>query len=151
MSNTTTWTVYKLVSPTGRVYIGCTKLETDKRWQNGRNYKSNKELFDDIITYGWSNFEKYVLAEFTNEENAREREHIEIQNYPNGYNVYRGNYRRYDPNWQPLRKPVMCVETGEIYDSIYQAAKMTGLAKNKISYCCRGLRERTGGYHWKFV
>lgn len=151
MSNNTIWKVYKLVSPTGRVYIGCTKLPIEKRWQSGRNYKSNKELFDDIIKHGWNNFEGYILYECENEIEAREREHLEIQQYPDGYNIYRSDYRKYDPNWQPARKPVMCVETGITYDSIYDAAKKTGLAKNKISYCCRGLRNRTGGYHWKFA
>ena len=152
MSNTIEkWKVYKLVSPSGRVYIGCTKLPIDKRWQSGRNYKSNKELFDDIVKYGWDNFAGYILTEYDDEIEAREREHIEIQNYPDGYNIYRGNYRNYDPNWQPVKKPVLCVETGVIYESIYDAAKQTGLAKNKISYCCRGIRNKTGGFHWKFA
>lgn len=151
MSNEIAWKVYKLVSPSGRVYIGCTKLPLEHRWQCGRNYRNNKELFDDILNYGWKNFRSAVIAEYSNEVEAREREHKEIQQYPDGYNLYRSDYHKCDPNWEPHRKPVLCVETGDVYDSIYQAAKATGIAKNKISYCCRGIRKRTGGYHWKFV
>ena len=149
MSNT--WKVYKLTSPNGRSYVGCTKLDLETRFQKGRNYHNNTELFNDILLYGWQSFTKEVIAEYEDETAAREREHIEIQNYPDGYNIYRSTYRHYDPNWQPERKQVLCVETGVIYESIYQAAKATGLAKNKISYCCRGIRNKTGGYHWQFV
>lgn len=151
--NNETWKVYKLVSPTDRVYIGCTKLPLEKRWEKGSNYKHNKELFDDIVLYGWENFLTFVIAQYTDEAEAREREHSEIQNYPNGYNIYRGEKQR--PKVEnPLNAPkqVMCVETGVIYESIKEAARQTGLCKQKISYCCRGIRyKKTGGYHWKFV
>ena len=145
------WTVYKITSPNGRVYIGCTNLDMEDRFNKGRGYQHNKEMFDDIVLYGWNSFKKQVLFEFENEQDARECEHEEIKKYPDGYNIYRGQKQRYNPNWKPERKRVMCVETEKIYDSIYQAAKENGLAKNKISYCCRGLRNKTGGYHWKFI
>lgn len=160
MSNTTKttkttntkWKVYKLVSPDYRVYIGCTHLPLETRFQNGRGYKNNKELFDDIILYGWNNFKAYQIAEYEDEHLAREREHAEIKKYPDGYNRYRGISPR-PTTGQPKTPPkrVLCLETGVTYDSIYQAAQQTGLAKNKISYCCRGIRNKTGGFHWKFV
>ena len=145
------WTVYKLTSPNNRVYIGCTNLSMEDRFGNGRGYQHNKELFDDIVLYGWNSFTKQIVFEFKNESDARQCEHDEIKKYPNGYNIYRGQKQMYDPNWEPRRKPVRCVETGITYESIYDAAKQTGLAKNKISYCCRGIRQKTGGYHWEFV
>lgn len=146
------WKIYKLTSPTGRVYVGCTGTDLETRFQNGRGYHNNKELFDDIILYGWQSFNKEILAEFENENDARQREHSEIKKYPDGYNRYRGT-TGYVSTGNPKTSPksVLCVETGVIYESIYQAAHQTGLAKNKISYCCRGLRNRTGGFHWKFI
>jgi hypothetical protein len=150
--NNKEWKVYKLTSPTGRVYIGCTKLDLEQRWQSGRNYKSNVELFNDIIAYGWNSFTKELIADYDLEDAARDREHSEIQNYPDGYNIYRGLRRVYNPDFEPVRKAVLCVETGVIYESIYQAAKATGCNKQKISKCCRGIDYKsTGGYHWKFV
>lgn len=149
----TTWKVYKITSPTGRVYIGCTELPLEQRFQNGRGYHHNPELFDDILSYGWNSFTKEVVAEYFDEPDARQHEHELIQNYPDGYNIYRG-IKGYEPTGNPRTAPkrVLCVETGIIYDSIKEAARQTGLCKQKISYCCRGVRyKRTGGFHWKFV
>lgn len=146
------WTIYKLTSPTGRSYVGCTSLPLEKRWINGWGYHGNKELYDDILLHGWLSFKKEVIAVYEDEKEAREREHSEIQNYPNGYNIYRGRKPRVTTgNNRTPPKPVLCVETGVIYESIKEAARQTGLAKNKISYCCRGIRHKTGGFHWKFA
>lgn len=150
MSNNEIWKVYKLTSPTGRVYIGCTKLDINKRWQNGRNYKSNDNLFNDIVLYGWNSFTKEVLVEFECEEDARHHEHCLIQMYPDGYNLYRAKPKvKGTPPSQP--KLVLCVETKQTYNSVHSAANETGLSRVKISECCNGKRKRTGGYHWKFV
>ena len=153
MSNTNeTWSVYKLMSPTGRTYIGCTKLPLKKRWESGSNYQHNKELFTDIVQYGWDNFSATCIAEYTDEAAAREREHTEIQNYPDGYNIYRG-IKGYIPtgNSPSPPKQVVCIETNKTYSSIHAAAAETGLSRIKISECCNGKRKRTGGYHWKFI
>lgn len=45
--------------------------------------------------------------------------------------------------------PVLCVETGKIYESITNAYRQTGV--NNISACCKGRIRVAGGYHWKFV
>ena len=152
MSNTKDWKVYKLTSPSGRAYIGCTELPLERRWESGSNYKHNKDLFEDIIRFGWLAFTKQILL-LTNDENlARETEHREIKNYPDGYNIYRG-IRGYVPTGNPPSTPkqVLCVELNKLYSSIHTAASETGLSRVKISECCNGKRKRTGGYHWKFV
>ena len=161
MSNTNTtnttntandWKVYKLTSPKGRSYIGCTQLPLNNRWENGANYKHNKELFEDILFYGWKSFTKEVLKVFENEIDAREYEHDMIQSFPDGYNIYRGRKGYIPTGNQPSPpKQVVCVETNETYPSIHMAANMTGLSRVKISECCNGRRKRTGGYHWKFT
>ena len=152
MSNTEKWKVYKLVSPDGRVYIGCTKLPLRKRWEKGSNYKHNRELFDDIVLYGWENFKGYLLGEYDDETTAREHEHTEIKKYPDGYNIYRG-VKGYIPtgNQPSPPKQVRCVETKKVYSSVHAAASETGLSRVKISECCNGKRKRTGGYHWEFI
>lgn len=146
------WTVYKITSPNGRSYIGCTNLTLEDRFNKGRGYHHNAELFDDILKYGWDSFQKSVVFESENEFDARKCEHEEIRKYPDGYNIYRG-IKGYAPTGNPRTesKPVQCIETGITYPSIKEAARQTGLAKNKISYCCRGIRNKTGGYHWKFI
>ena len=49
-------------------------------------------------------------------------------------------------------KKVMCVETGEVFDSIADAARAKGLydRKSNISAVCKGKHKMCGGYHWKY-
>lgn len=50
-------------------------------------------------------------------------------------------------------KKVLCVETGEVFESINEAARSVGASKERISGCCRNLPHfnTAGGYSWKFV
>ena len=49
-------------------------------------------------------------------------------------------------------KPVVCVETGETFENAAEAARQKGMKTYKhICSCCKGRRERTGGYHWKYT
>lgn len=52
---------------------------------------------------------------------------------------------------KPHRKSVMCIETGEIFESMKAAADSVGL-KNpaSISQIFYGKAKSAGGYHWKF-
>lgn len=48
-------------------------------------------------------------------------------------------------------KPIMCVETGKVYNSAREAAKELNLQYSKISLVCNGKRGTTGGLHFIFV
>lgn len=48
-------------------------------------------------------------------------------------------------------EPVMCVETGMIYESIQEAGRKTGIDASKIGACCRGIYDTTRGYHWQYL
>jgi len=49
-------------------------------------------------------------------------------------------------------KAIICIETGQIFRSPFQAIKAMGLKKGiHILECCKGLRPTAGGYHWQFV
>jgi len=48
-------------------------------------------------------------------------------------------------------KPVLCIETGEVYRSGRAAAKALGLQPSKVSNVCHGKRKSTGGYTFRFV
>lgn len=48
-------------------------------------------------------------------------------------------------------RKVMCIETGIIYESMQKAAQHTGATSNHIPSVCRGKRNTSGGYHWKYV
>ena len=51
------------------------------------------------------------------------------------------------------KKPVLCVETGEVFSCIKEAANQTGINKKQISNCCRGVPHynTAGGYTWRFA
>ena len=53
--------VYKHTSPNGKVYIGITGENPNKRWQNGKGYKPNKHFYSAIEMYGWENIKHEIL------------------------------------------------------------------------------------------
>ena len=54
-------------------------------------------------------------------------------------------------NHKALSKKVLCVETGEFFDSVRDAERKTGIDHGNISKVCKGKYKTTGGFHWKFL
>ena len=48
-------------------------------------------------------------------------------------------------------KRVICNDTGEIYFSIGEASRKTGVSVSAISYCCKGIRETVLGRSFAFA
>ena len=87
--------VYKHTTPSNKIYIGITGINVERRWQKGRNYKSNKYFNNAILKYGWDNIKHEIL--FTNlskeEAEAKEIELIKLyksNNIKYGYNIENG-------------------------------------------------------------
>lgn len=50
------------------------------------------------------------------------------------------------------KKPVICIETGILYESASDAARqISGVSQSKISQVCNGIRKTNGGLHWKYA
>lgn len=49
------------------------------------------------------------------------------------------------------KKPVKCIETNIIYNSLQDAEKDTKINYYNISAVCNSRQKTAGGYHWKFV
>ncbi len=49
------------------------------------------------------------------------------------------------------KKRIVCVETGEVFEGINQAERITHISHSTISNCCNGKGTTAGGFHWKFV
>lgn len=83
--------VYKHTSPNGKVYIGITRKNPIKRWNNGNGYKQNTHFYNAISKYGWNNIKHEILFDNLTKEEACKKE-IELiaeykSNDPNyGYN-----------------------------------------------------------------
>ena len=50
-----------------------------------------------------------------------------------------------------IKKRVICVETGKVFNSLKEAENYIGISKSAISRCCLGKQKTCGGYHWEFV
>lgn len=91
------YTVYQHINKeNGKVYIGITKQDPEKRWgTNGSNYSSSPHFYSAIQKYGWDNFEHLILFENQTKENACEKEkelikQFDATNRDRGYNQTTG-------------------------------------------------------------
>ena len=87
--------VYKHTSPSGKVYIGISCQEPNRRWENGRAYTFNPHFTNAIKKYGWDCFDHEIIeSKLTREEaNNLEIYYIEQYNSANrlfGYNASLG-------------------------------------------------------------
>lgn len=48
-------------------------------------------------------------------------------------------------------KKILCVETGEVFDSTRDAERKTGVYNSNISSVCNGRYKTAGDYHWKYL
>lgn len=89
--------VYKHTSPSGKVYIGITKLNPEMRWKNGRGYRNQKYFSCAIEKYGWENFSHEILFSKLTREEASRKESELIAFYKSnqrefGYNIESGGF-----------------------------------------------------------
>lgn len=139
MSKKKRYSVYKLVSPRGKVYIGITSMAAEKRWYEGRAYEFNRRLANDIALHGWDAFEHEVLFCELTEDEAKSKE-VELiikhnsTNFSCGYNIDQGgNLRK-----RRSHKPVKCLTTNICFSSIQEAGEFYGISKQYISKCLTG-------------
>lgn len=48
-------------------------------------------------------------------------------------------------------KKVICIETGQKFDSLKQASEQTELPQQNICRCCKGQCKSAGGFHWMYL
>ena len=105
--------VYALTSPEGKVYVGKSRARWNELWKRqryGRGYKNHKELYADIVKFGWKFFKRELVAEHLTKSEASklEAETIAERNslYPNGYNKETGGDKGYKTTYHtPSDKP----------------------------------------------
>lgn len=90
------YTVYRHKSPSGKMYVGITKLKPENRWNNGDGYQSQPKFFNAIKKYGWDNFKHEVLLKGLTREQAEYAEKLFIRYWDSiakGYNIEGGGIR----------------------------------------------------------
>ena len=71
--NNAKYFVYIHIFPNNKKYIGITSQTTQRRWKNGKGYKSQKMLTRAINKYGWGNIEHIVLFKNLTQEEAEQK------------------------------------------------------------------------------
>ena len=79
----------------GKIYIGLTSMEPNKRWKNGKGYYKGTHFRSAIDKYGWDNFEHKIIKDGLNKEEAAYWEIYYISLYNStdrryGYNMSSG-------------------------------------------------------------
>ena len=164
----------------GKVYVGLTCQLPQERWRlQGQGYKNQIKFYRAIEKYGWDNFEHLILFNNLTENEASEKEKELIQVFDainNGYNVsLGGSTTNHSPETlekirlarlgkkhseqsktkirkskSSLCKQIYCIETGETFTSLGEAAQKTGIDKTSLSRCCAKEQITAGGYHWAY-
>ena len=77
-------------------------------------------------------------------------EHCKIDSHCKRYSEAQKGRKKPEGAGTPPKK-VLCVETGEVFESIGEASRKTGINDGNISKVCLGKRKTTGGYHWEYL
>ena len=136
-----------------KFYIGITSQKPENRWgKNGQNYKLQPKFYNAILKYGWNNFEHLILYVNLCKEEACLKEQTLIKEYnsiENGYNIALGG-------GIITNKAVLCLTTGEIFNSVNEASKYAGVSPSTMSKYLRGLWDTCGQkegirLEWRFT
>ena len=87
------FTIYRHVSPMGRVYVGITSQDVETRWRHGDNYRNSTYFKRAIRKYGLKNFKHEILFTNVEEERAKRLEIELIRHYKGlgiSYNLTNG-------------------------------------------------------------
>ena len=149
-----------------KVYIGITKQEPKRRWQNGYGYIDNDYFYNSIKKYGWNNFKHEILFDNLTKEQAQEKEielieHYKSNNRNYGYNMSKGgetcdenfNKRFGKENHKSRRIRVLDSKTNKllkIYDSQTQASIDLGINRKGITKNCLGQSKTYKGYIFEY-
>lgn len=194
-----------------KVYVGQTCQSLEKRWNDGKGYKTSPHFYSAIEKYGWDNFEHEILQSglLADEADRLEKYYISFYNSQNplyGYNILSGGNDKLTEYWKDednrilqserrkeylqdhpdvcetmvkrlqsaydakkhselmknnypqstlyaineiRKKAIICVETGEVFNSLSEASKKYNISVGNLSMAVSGKRKTAGGFHWK--
>lgn len=153
----------------GKKYVGQTWHEARRRGEHDTSSRSITEGFTfqkALKKYGYDVFDYNILhSHVYDQKTLDDLEVKEIREQgartPNGYNETDGGRGgRLSPDSiaklskslrDKLGKPVRCIETGEEFSCIVEAADKYDLHAGSLGRCCRGYVSICGGRHWEYI
>lgn len=156
--------IYKITNiKNGKTYIGQTKSIAN-RHKYAKNYINCTKLWEDIQKDGWYSFTREIVEMVPIDKlNEKELEWIKKENPEYNTRFGEDHVNQLSQEMKDKisatkksdasipRTKVQCVETGEIFDSITDAARHVGATKISISRAIRGIYKSSKGYTWKEV
>lgn len=153
--------IYKLTSPSGRVYVGQTN-SINKRFSAYRNLGSNCEkqilLFRSLKKYGWKSFKKEIIIDGIYSEDEISEKEIKLIKYFKSNKkslnisedkVYRIKDRKKHPNNIPIYQ---CDKNGNIireWCSIAMACDELKISsQSNIAVAIRTKKLKSHGFYW---
>lgn len=140
----------------GKVYIGQTCQEPERRWRKGEGYKSSSYFYNAIVKYRWDNFEHIVLMSNLTEEESNRYKQKFIKEYDSinplkGYNLAHGglNHKKIG-SYKPVIQYSFTGDRIADYESLKQAKDETGISATNISAAAKEKYLQAGGYLWRF-
>lgn len=170
--------IYKITNlVNGKIYIGKTKNIKRRLSQHFHEESSSDSLIKRAIKeFGENNFKIEIIKENLDSKEAKrlEEEYILLHNSHNrdkGYNIKIGEKHTEETKrhigqaqigeknhmynvkgkMNKTSKPIIELKTNKHYDSITQAANELNLNLSHIAAVCRGNRNSTGGYMFRFI
>lgn len=130
------YTVYKHISPNGKVYIGTTSLNPKYRWNNGKGYKRSTKFFEAINEIGWDNFKHEILFENLSQSEAEqiEKELIKKHNSTHddyGYNMAGSSTLLGYKRTEETKKRISKAQKGKVIKSESIKKRIETVTKNK--------------------
>ena len=94
---------------------------------------SGRTDFAGNVSFRYIEKEKYEIAE--------KRRNNRKEKAKTGYRI----------GWDKTKKPVKCIETGEVFDSGKTAGKLLNINPSQITRVCKGKNNTAGGYRFIYV
>ena len=150
----------------GKVYVGITKQDLKRRWQNGKGYVDNNYFYSSIKKNGWDNFEHELLFDNLSKIKAQQKEIELIKKFKSndrkfGYNMSKGgetaseNFKKKigKENHKSRRIRVLDANTKKllkIYDSQTQASVELEINRKGITKNCLGKSKTYKGFIFEY-
>lgn len=127
------WKVYIHKFPNDKKYIGITKQEVEKRWENGEKYK-NQVVYKAIKKYGWDNIKHEIVAEELTKNEACKIEQKLIAEYKTNQKEY--GYNMTIGGETGRKKTYMCSDCVHFINEYYYKNKEAKKVFDWWKYIC---------------
>ena len=142
--------VYLHTFPNGKVYVGISQQELERRWQRGAGYLKRTYVRKAIDKYGWDSITSEVLFDNLSEQEACQKEIDLIKHYKStdnefGYNVSNGGNvagKHSDETIQKIRESKIGAKN-PMYGKASNEKQLAALAKMRMHNKGKPLSEET--------